>query len=260
MVQFRWTAFTGTLAEMSVPKRVVSLVPSLTELVWELGAQDRLVGRTRFCTEPPELTGFVPAFGGTKDPDIPSIAALQPDLVIANKEENRKEDIEALRARGIRVVVTDPCTVRQAMDMVLQIGLLLGCEQAAREIHQATATALQTNIDRPLRIFVPIWRKPLMAMGGDCYGSDVLLQAGGQNVFADRARYPEVSKEEIAAARPDRILLPDEPYHFTEAHLAEFEDIAPTSLISGQLLWWYGPRMATALQELRTILHPGVGA
>src|SRR5690606_13851900 len=152
----------------------------------------------------------------TKDPDVASIAALQPDLVIANKEENRKEDIEALRAHSIRVIVTDPCTVRQAMNMTLQIGLLLGCEQAAREIHQETAAALQTRTDEPVRVFIPIWRRPLMAMGGDSYGSDVLLQAGGQNVFADRARYPEVSKEEIAVAHPDRILLPDEPYHFTE--------------------------------------------
>ncbi len=241
---------------MNVPARVVSLVPSLTELVWALGAQERLVGRTRFCTEPADMRLFVPEYGGTKNPDVAGISALRPDLIIANKEENRKEDIETLRALGLRVVVTDPSTVRGALDTILQLGVLLGCEEAARTMHSDISRELTTfpEAEGP-RVFVPIWRQPLMAMGGDCYGNDVLRAAGGVNVFADRPRYPEVTREAIIAARPDVILLPDEPYHFSEKHIAEFEDIAQTRVVSGQLLWWYGPRIGSSIVELRELLQ-----
>lgn len=241
---------------MNVPTRIVSLVPSLTELAWALGAQERLVGRTRFCTEPADMRIFVPEYGGTKNPDVAGIVALRPDLVIANKEENRQEDIEALRGHGVRVVVTEPSTVRGALDTILQIGVLLGCEEAARAMYDEISRALP---DAPPaegpRVFVPIWRQPLMAMGGDCYGNDVLRAAGGVNVFGDRPRYPEVTREAIIAARPDLILLPDEPYRFSEKHMAEFEDIAPARVVSGQLLWWYGPRIGSSVLELREILQ-----
>jgi ABC-type Fe3+-hydroxamate transport system substrate-binding protein len=244
---------------MGYPQRIVSLVPSLTELVWALGAGDRLAGRTRFCIEPGEMAAFVPEYGGTKNPDTSAIAALGPDLVIANKEENRKEDVDALRNRGIRVVVTDPSTVRSAMEMVLQLGLLLGCEEAAHRIYVDVQAAISETLDgEKVRVFVPIWHRPLMAMGGDCYGSDVVMQAGGINVFGDMARYPEVSVNDVVSARPQLVLLPDEPYHFREEHRAEFAEIAPVRFVSGQLLWWYGPRMADSIRTLRAMLRQEV--
>lgn len=244
---------------MEQPRRVVSLVPSLSELVWALGAGEALAGRTRFCTEPAEMAMAVPEFGGTKNPDVAAISALRPDLVIANKEENRKEDIDALRERGVRVVVTDPNSVREAMDMVLQLGVLLGCQDAARRIHTETIEAIGAGPATMTRVFVPIWYRPLMALGRATYGNDLVREAGGENVFGQLARYPEVSLEDVAAARPELILLPDEPYRFTEEHVAFFRDIAPARVVDGQLLWWYGPRMGASIRALREIITDGAG-
>jgi ABC-type Fe3+-hydroxamate transport system substrate-binding protein len=212
------------------------------------------MGRTRFCVQPPELAHFAQDVGGTKDPNIPVIASLAPDLVLANKEENRQEDVEALRALGLRVLVTDPSSVKDAMQMALELGVVLGCEERARQLYSEVASATTTPTELTTRVFVPIWRTPLMAMGGDCYGSDVLRLASGLNVFGDRARYPEVSMAEVAEAKPGLILLPDEPYRFRDEHVPEFSHVAPTLVIDGQLLWWYGPRMGTAVQTLRDLL------
>lgn len=239
---------------MPIPQRIVSLVPSLSELVWWLGAGDRLVGRTRFCVQPAELAATAIDIGGTKDPDTRTILGLAPDLVLANKEENRREDVEALRGHGLRVLVTDPNTVKGAMQMALQLGGLLGCEERARTLYSEVAAVCAEAPGPSIRVFVPIWRTPLMAMGGDCYGNDVLRLAGGINVFGDRARYPEVEMDEVAAAEPQVVLLPDEPYRFREEHLADYASIAPGRVIDGQLLWWYGPRMGSSILTLRETL------
>lgn len=239
---------------MAIPQRIVSLVPSLSELVWWLGAGDRLVGRTRFCVQPAEVAAATVDVGGTKDPDIRTILGLAPDLVLANREENRREDVEALRGHGLRVLVTDPNSVKDAMQMALQLGVVLGCEERARELYSEVAAVCANAPDPSLRVFVPIWRSPLMAMGGDCYGNDVLRLAGGTNVFGDRARYPEVKMEDVAATRPDLVLLPDEPYRFRDVHVADYAEIAPARVIDGQLLWWYGPRMGASIVALRKML------
>lgn len=235
----------------------MSLVPSLTELAWALGAGERLVGRTRFCTEPAEMTSTVPAYGGTKDPDIDAILAAKPTLVLTNREENRREDVEALEQAGVKVHVTDPATVLEAAQMVLAVGTLIGAKAAAGrlagEIREASSSA-----DGSLRVFVPIWWRPLMGMGGDTYGSDILRCAGGINVLADRERYPEIQLDEVAATAPDVILLPDEPFRFQERHRAPFEAIAPALLVDGKLLWWYGPRIPAAIRTLREVLEPFV--
>lgn len=237
---------------MKAPERIVSLVPSISELVWWLGAGERLVGRTRFCAEPAEMA-TVAEFGGTKNPDVAGIIAARPDLTIANKEENRREDVEALRAAGLKVLVTDPATVRQALDMTLQIGVLLGCETRARELYTDVAPLLSAP-PASTRVFVGTWYRPLMAMGGDTYGNDVMRLAGGANVFAHRSRYPEVTMDEVREARPDFVVLPDEPFRFTEKHTAEFETIAPAQVVNGQWLWWYGPRMGEGIRRMREIL------
>jgi ABC-type hemin transport system substrate-binding protein len=234
-------------------KRIVSLVPSITELVDWLGAGSRLVGRTKFCTEPPELAQLVPAFGGTKDPDVTGIVAVQPDLVIANKEENRREDVEALRAAGVRVAVTDPDSVGEAAAMVEEVGLLIGAQAEAARL----ATEIRAEIrpvDDPVGVFVATWWRPLMAMGGATFGNDVVRCAGGRNVFESLVRYPEVSLEAVAAARPDIILLPDEPFLFAERHVPPFSAIAPTRIIDGKLVWWYGPRLPQSIRTLRALL------
>ena len=235
-------------------ERIVSLVPSLTELVAWLGAGDQLVGRTRFCTHPEDLVATVPAIGGTKDPDVAAIIALQSTLVVANNEENRREDVEALEAAGLRVIATDPNTVAEAAAMVGMLGAILERMGPADEL--ASAIEAELSSDPPVvRVFVATWWRPLMAMAGNTFGDDLLRCAGGLNVFGHLSRYPEVSLEAVAAQRPDHILLPDEPFHFQERHIPAFSAIAPTQIIDGKIIWWYGPRLPKSIRTLRSLLH-----
>ncbi len=238
------------------PKRIVSLVPSLTELVWWLGCADELAGRTRFCVEPAGEIERVPAFGGTKTPDLAAIMGLAPDLVLANREENRREDIEALRAAGLEVLLTDPNSVEEALAMIAALGGLLGREAAAgRLVTDVRAAIGEGSRERRPRLFVPVWQNPLMGLAGGAYGDSVLAAAGAANVLGGRTRYPDVTLAEVAALAPEAILLPDEPYRFSERHTPTFAAIAPTALVDGKLLWWYGPRMPRAIRELRRIVR-----
>ncbi len=232
--------------------RVVSLVPSLTELVWELAPQT-LVGRTRFCTVP-EAVSAIPHMGGTKNPDVRKIAALRPDLVIANKEENRREDVEALRAAGLNVLLTDPNTVDEALRMLLELGALLDQEDLARDYVDDALAALAEPLARHVRVFVPIWHEPLMGLGSATYGHDLLQRCGAINVLGGKARYPEVTWEEVASLRPDLVLLPDEPYRFGLKHLKAYEPIGPSLRVPGEWLWWYGPRIGSSVRSLKALL------
>ncbi len=238
------------------PERIVSLVPSLTELVWWLGCGDALRGRTRFCEEPAGEIEVVPTIGGTKNPDIEAISAIAPDLVIANREENRREDVEALQHAGLNVLLTDPNSVEEALAMTVELGEALGREQKAeRLVGEVRAAVTEGGGERLTALFVPIWRNPLMGLAGDTYGNSVLEAAGATNVLADRTRYPEVTPDEVQVLRPEAILLPDEPYRFNDGHVPEFSGIAPTAVVDGKLLWWYGPRMPEAIRELRRIIR-----
>ena len=206
--------------------------------------------------------------GGEKDPKLDLLRSLAPDLVIANVEENRSEDVKTLCSWGIPVYVTYPKTVWQGIQLVGELGLLTGREEQALELtselearyHEVTAL---TRARSPVSVFCPIWRRPYMTINGDTYVSDMLQCAGGSNVFADReARYPEVTLGEMAARRPDVILLPDEPYHFRKLHLADFEPYRETPallsgrvhFVDGKLLTWYGPRIAEAFRTLPALL------
>lgn len=232
--------------------RIVSLVPSLTELVWVL-APGSLVGRTRFCVEPPEVR-IVPAVGGTKDPNVAAIVALAPDLIIANREENRREDVEALRLAGLEVMVTDPSSVEGAMETMVAIAARLGMEDRGWELARDAAAVVREPLPahRP-RVFVAVWHEPLMGLGSESYGHDLLERSGAINVLGGQPRYPLVTLEEVQALRPDLVLLPDEPYPFKARHLATYDPVAPARMIDGKLLWWYGPRMAESMRILRSI-------
>ena len=245
---------------MARPARIVSLVPSLTELVWWLGAGDRLVGRTRFCTEPAGLIDSVPVIGGTKNPHIDRIQALTPDLVIANREENRREDIEALRSLGIDILLTDPNTVDEALAMVRELGQRLDTDASAETLIAESRRALDEPFPaahRRPRVFVAVWKGPLMGLGANAYGHDLIERCGATNVLASSTRYPELSREALAALRPDMILLPDEPYPFKQSDADDFSTIAPARVIDGKLVWWYGPRMPEAIRALRTLFMSG---
>ena len=240
---------------MSTPIRVVSLVPSLTELLFFFDRGSSLVGRTRFCEEPRGLVESVPIVGGTKNPDVSRIAALNPDIVIANKEENRREDIEALIAAKIPVHLTDPNTLNQALAMIVQLGELFEASSRAAELVADVRMELSRVYPVARRVFVAVWREPLLGLGGESYGNSLLESLGAVNVLSATPRYPETTVAELAALKPDLILLPDEPYPFKATHIPEFAAISPARVIDGKLLWWYGPRMPTAIRELGAILN-----
>ena len=222
--------------------RVVSLVPSLTETLLAWGIEP--VGVTRFC-EHPEL----PVVGGTKDPDVAAVVALEPDLVLVNDEENRREDFDALVAAGLDVHTV---VVRSVADVAPALAVLR---------HRLRLPPLPAPPPRPpdraptTRAFVPVWRRPWVALGGDTYGSSVLAALGVANVFDDPAeRYPSTTLEAAAAARPDVVLAPSEPYPFRERHRAELAAVAPVVLVDGQDLFWWGARTPAAMGRLEALL------
>jgi iron complex transport system substrate-binding protein len=246
--------------------RIVSLCPSLTETLIDLGLAPALVGVTRFCIHPAEVVAGLEKVGGTKDPDVARIAALAPDLVLMNEEENRREDFEALSAR-CRVVTSLPRRIADVPDELLRLGALTGTADRAgdraRELREAL-DALDALPPRPFRHAYLIWRRPWMAVGGDTYVSDLLARAGGVNVLADLpARYPEVDLADLAARRPEVVLLPDEPYPFSEKHLPELAAALPgvrLELVGGDDCCWHGVRSlrgVALMMRLRAALAAG---
>ncbi|HKV55686.1 MAG TPA: helical backbone metal receptor, partial [Candidatus Binataceae bacterium] len=192
------------------PERIVSLVPSWTETLFAFGLGGRLAGVTRFCVAPAEAAAIV-KIGGTKNPDVKAIAALTPDVVIANAEENRREDIERLRALGIPVFTTYPRKIGSAVESILKLGTLLGCEPEAdamartivREV-SAVETELGAWTKLRFRVFCPIWKNPWMTFNGDTYAHDVLRMLGFNNVYASAGeRYLRTTIEQAVEARPD---------------------------------------------------------
>ena len=255
------------LALAKPPQRIVSLIPSITELLFSLGLDERIVGVTRFCTYPPEGVTKKIKVGGGKDPDLKRILDLQPDLVIANVEENRREDVEALRAASVPVFVTYPRTVREGIELIFTLGGLTEtvpvAEAMAGPIEQVyRETVEQTRGRRPVKVFCPIWRRPYMSINRDTYVHDVIRVSGGENIFADRLeRYPEVALEDVERLQPEVVLLPDEPYPFKAKHIEELRTLDVPAirdgrifLIDGKILSWYGPRIGDSLRVLRELL------
>ena len=250
-------------------RRIVSLVPSVTESLFALGLGDRVAGVTDWCIHPRDLPASVARVRGTKNPDCDAIAALAPDLVLANREENREIDVRRLRERGLTVWVDYPRTVREAIAHLEGLALL-GAAPATREavlapVHAAFASVTQAAAARaPVRAFLAVWKDPWMTLSRDTYAHDLLACAGIANVFADAIeRYPRVTPEEIAARDPDLVLLPDEPYRFTAEDADELarRALAGTRaargghvhLLDGTLAFWHGPRIAPALELLAAL-------
>jgi ABC-type Fe3+-hydroxamate transport system substrate-binding protein len=237
----------------NLPMRIVSLVPSQTELLADLGLSDRLVGITKYCIYPPELYLSVPHVGGTKSLNLKKIVALNPDFILANKEENKKEFIEHLRNR-FPVWVSDVSNLYEAMDMIFNVGALTGASiQASKLIEDITIefSKLKEGLAqyKPKRALYLIWRKPYMAVGGDTFISDMMLRAGLENVTYYHKRYPELTPAQIAELKPEVILLPSEPFPFKQHHQSEFKDICPEAkiiLVDGEYFSWYGSRLKQA--------------
>ena len=248
------------------PRRIVSLVPSYSELVAAMNLADRLVGVTRYCIDPPELRP-IRKVGGTKNPNIGRIVKLEPELVLANLEENREDDVAALRDAGLDVYVGD---VRGAADLGGDMdnvaALLAGSAHVQRKQLDA-AIDEQAHLDhaRPrVRAACLIWRNPWMAASGDTYIGDLLRRAGAVNVFERHrgGRYPRIALKELIAADPEVILLPDEPYEFGPRHRDELAALHGISaarngnvlLCDGQMITWWGVRTAGALPAVAALL------
>ena len=274
------------------PHRLVSLVPSITEVLFHFGYGQDVVGITDYCTEPASEVDHKTRIGGTKNPDIDALLQLRPQLVFAVQEENRRQDIERLDAMHIPVYVFEPRTVRDGIDLLCRIAELLDCLREVQSTLEAIEDTYQQTLKRsasrqPVRVFCPIWKDPYMTINHDTYIHDMLQVCGGDNIFAQRQRrfplasdlqrqperqqqrtanrdrrYPRITLDEMAALRPDVILLPDEPYPFTEAdrdNFLPFDTIPAVRqqriyLIDGKVLSWYGTRIGNSLSTLQGIL------
>ncbi len=230
--------------------RVVSLVPSLTEAV-ALTAGDLLVGATAWCSHPPALA--VERIGGTKNPDVPAVLALRPDVVLANLEENRRSDLDALRTAGVAVWVTAPTTVDEGLRSLDR--MLWGACRLPRPSWLDAAEAAWAGVEAAATrvAVVPIWRRPWMALGSGTFAGDVLRRLGVANALAGSPdRYPRI---DLSALPPhDLVVLPDEPYAFSATDGPEAFPDVPSRCVSGRHLTWYGPSLVEAPELLRAQL------
>jgi ABC-type Fe3+-hydroxamate transport system substrate-binding protein len=257
---------TGGTIELPRPaEKVVCLVPSTTETVYALGCGHVLVGVTRYCERPSEARVRAAVVGGSKSPRLERIRELSPDLVLANQEENRKEDVLSLR-RTAPVQVAYPRTAPDAIAEILKLGALLGRESSAATLAAQLTEELdhlrRAAEDQPFRFLYLIWRNPYMAVGRDTFVSSLLEEAGGHNALpTDRGRYPKLEAGELAALAPDVVMFSSEPYPFESRHVDEFIgalkntdfDRSRFVLVDGQLLSWHGVRMREGLPYLRRL-------
>ncbi|MYA01542.1 MAG: ABC transporter substrate-binding protein [Chloroflexi bacterium] len=259
---------TDTEIDLERPAReVVSLVPSFTELVCSMRLASRLVGVTRFCVEPADVVAPIRKVGGTKNPDIERIIRLEPQLVLANREENNEDDVAALRKAGLNVYVGDVRTAEEAHEEIDRVGRLLGgiSLKIGESIKESLEEQEHVQRLRPrVRAAALIWRNPYMAASGDTYIGDLLRVSGAINVCEDsgRGRYPRLSLTQLVELDPEVILLPSEPYRFRERHAEELLAQQGMSagrnghvyLCDGQNLTWWGVRTGAAIQEVSGLL------
>ena len=233
--------------------RIVSLVPSITELLFDLGLSESIVGRTKFCIHPHQQVKKVTIVGGTKNFHHQRITSLNPDLIIANKEENLKSDVEPLM-QSYEVLLTDIKTINDAISMIRLIAAK--CEVVSKgEELIATINKLRQDLQSlnviPRKASYLIWKEPLMTVGGDTFIHAMMKEIGIQNVFGDQRRYPSVTMEDIAERKPDLIMLSSEPFPFSSKHVEEFTKSLSgikTILVDGEHFSWYGSRMIKAYQ------------
>ena len=246
--------------------RIVSLCPSLTELVFDLGRGQDLVGITEYCIHPADGVKMVEKVGGTKTPAVERIVELAPDVILLNEEENRREDGERLAAAGLNCHVSLPKDALETAEMVRSIGAELErvpeAERIASDIEERTERVRRDAAGRdPVRWAYLIWRKPWMSVNDDTFAAALLNQAGGQNVFSGRAeRYPEITADEIASVRPDRVLLCTEPFPFADKHRDELAGATGLErerfvIADGEYLSWHGSRTPDGVDYAERMLR-----
>lgn len=238
-----------------VPRRVVSLVPSLTETLFDLGAGDSLAGVTEFCTFPDSIR--CERVGGTKTPDVGRIRALQPDLVHMNLEENLRRHAEEIEAFA-PVFVSEPKSVAGVRDLIGELGAIHECQDRAVELMALLDKAMQSLPARRFTFACAIWKKPWMWCGGDTYVSSLVESAGGENVLGHQRRYPQMTLDCMASLQPQVLFLPDEPYVFTTEDANEVREQTDARVVGpfpGHLFTWHGTRTIAGLNFLRETLE-----
>jgi ABC-type Fe3+-hydroxamate transport system substrate-binding protein len=250
----------GTIITLAQPpRRIISLVPSQTELLFDLGLQQEIVGITKFCIHPSDKVKFITPIGGTKKFDLDLIKSLKPDLIIGNKEENYEKGIQALQ-KDFPVWMSDIFTLEDALDMIRKVGRLTDkvreAETIAIHIAHSFSQLPALSSPQPTAAYF-IWRKPFMAAASSTFIDSMLQKAGFTNVFHHLSRYPEINPDQLHSANPDLIFLSSEPYPFKHKHIAELQEICPLAkilLVDGELFSWYGSRLlksAAYFLELR---------
>ena len=249
------TDMLGRKMELHQPlERIVSLVPSVTELLHDLGLGDRVVGITKFCVKPESWFRSKTRIGGTKDVKIEKVLLLKPDLVLANREENMKTQVEALSA-SVPVWVSNVVDLESALEMIKATSELTGREAAGQDLLAAVRSALELAYTppRPTTTLYAIWRNPWMFAGGGTYIDSLLQRFGFRNLLADQPRYPTLTPEDIGNHRPETILLSSEPYPFKQKHIDELAALCPEArilLVDGEMFGWYGSRLQFAVPYL----------
>ncbi len=234
------------------PKRIISLVPSQTELLFDLGLDEEVVGITKFCIHPENWHRSKTRVGGTKQLNMETIHTLKPDLIIANKEENVKEQVEELAVQ-YPVWVSDVNNLEDACEMIAQVGLITNRNEQAIQIAAQIRNEfgkLKTKNHKPKTVYL-IWKDPYMTVGGDTFIHAMLTAAGLDNIFANNTRYPELTLTQLQAANCELLLLSSEPYPFKQKHIDKLQALLPATkiiLADGEMFSWYGSRLLKAPQ------------
>jgi ABC-type Fe3+-hydroxamate transport system substrate-binding protein len=243
-----------TINLTDTPKKIISLVPSQTELLYDLGLHNEVIGITKFCIHPTEWFRTKPRVGGTKKYDFEKIKNLNPDLIIGNKEENEQVQIETLM-KNYNVWMSDIYTLKDALDMIIRLGTLVGkAEEATFLKLKIESEFKKCEIIKPnstLKAAYLIWKNPYMVAGKNTFITEMLHYCGFNNVFdkEEFIRYPQITIEQLKHTQPDVIFLSSEPYPFNEKHIAEFKTSCKNTkviLVDGELFSWYGSRLLQA--------------
>ncbi|MDH6252969.1 ABC-type Fe3+-hydroxamate transport system substrate-binding protein [Chryseobacterium sp. H1D6B] len=236
--------------------KVISLVPSITEALFDLGlTENEVIGRTKFCIHPNEKVKNIPIIGGTKNLNIEKIKILQPDLILANKEENVKEQVEALM-EDFKVTVTHVETIEDNYYLLKNLGNIFHKEETAKAYNLKIYEILnQTKINTKIKAAYLIWKNPYMTIGSDTFIHHILTEIGFENVFKDQTRYPEIQTEDLAEA--DVIMLSSEPFPFKEKHIEELKAFYPEKkimIVDGEAFSWYGTHLAKCENYLKELV------
>jgi len=226
--------------------KVISLVPSITEALFDLGlTENEIIGRTKFCIHPEEKVKNIEIIGGTKNLNIEKIRSLKPDLILANKEENVKEQVESLQ-EDFKVIVDHTETIEDNYYLVKNLGFLFNKEEKAQAFNLKVYEVLdQAKLKSPVKTAYLIWKNPYMTVGSDTFIHHILSEIGFENIFKNQTRYPEIEVKDLAKA--DVIMLSSEPFPFKEKHIAELREIYPDKkimIVDGEAFSWYGTHIA----------------